>query len=81
MVFGSGVSHAGYSYTTLDVPGAFKTVVRGMSGNNIVGWYDNGDNICHGFVATATPVPLPGAILLFAPSLAGLIAVKRRIKK
>jgi hypothetical protein len=27
------------------------------------------------------PVPIPGAILLFAPGLAGLIAVRRRIKK
>jgi hypothetical protein len=27
------------------------------------------------------PVPIPGAILLFVPGLAGLIAVKRRIKK
>jgi hypothetical protein len=30
---------------------------------------------------TGTPVPIPGAILLLGPGLAGLVALKRRIKK
>jgi len=28
-----------------------------------------------------TPVPIPGAILLFAPGLVGLMAIRRRVKK
>jgi hypothetical protein len=30
---------------------------------------------------TANPVPLPGAFLLFAPGLAGLLAIRKRFRK
>jgi len=32
-------------------------------------------------VSDPPPVPLPGALLLFAPGLVGLAAVRRRFKK
>jgi len=33
------------------------------------------------FAVAANPVPIPGAILLFAPGLVGLTAIRRRFKK
>ena len=33
-----------------------------------------------GFVATYSPVPLPPALLLFAPGIAGLAAIRKRFK-
>jgi hypothetical protein len=33
-----------------------------------------------GFVATYSPVPLPPALLLFAPGVAGLAAIRKRLK-
>ena len=42
-------------------------------------WYDNGAE--HAFQLSSSPVPIPGALLLFGPGLLGLAAVRRRFKK
>jgi hypothetical protein len=40
-----------------------------------------GSVFCDNFIYTANPVPLPSALLLFAPGLAGLAALRRRFLK
>lgn len=58
VLFGTGYAMAG-TWTTLDYPGAVATVVHGINGNNIVGWYSDGSrniprNNIHGFVYDGT---------------------------
>lgn len=47
-------AQAGYSYVTLDVPGADSTVATGISGNNIVGYYNYPDGRRGSFLYNGT---------------------------
>lgn len=66
------------TYTSLQVPGSTWTEAWGIDGNNIVGWYRAG-GVDYGFLATPTPVPT--SLLLLAPGLVALAAVRRRVRK
>ena len=53
-------------YTTLDVPGARRTAISGISGNNIVGGYQDINFVYHGFLASpATRTLSLGGTLAF----------------
>jgi hypothetical protein len=76
-----GFLYDGTSWTTLDEPlaqqnGSFGTIVTGISGSSIVGWYDDASNTVHGFKATI--VPEPGAWLLALIGCSCLLAVRKR---
>ncbi len=76
-----GFIYNGTNYTTINVPGATFTEVSGIDGSTIVGsayYGPNGNGVYEGFVAAPEPVPVPGAILLFVPGMAGLVALKRK---
>jgi hypothetical protein len=47
------------------------------------GWQGSSDEswAIENLQVTANPVPLPGAFLLFAPGLAGLLAIRKRFRK
>lgn len=47
------------------------------------GWQGGSDEswAIENLQVTANPVPLPGAVLFFAPGLAGLLAMRRRLRK
>lgn len=47
------------------------------------GWQGGSDEswAIENLQVTANPVPLPGAVLFFAPGLAGLLAIRRRLRK
>jgi len=52
---GHGFLYSGGSYSTIDVPGAIAgaaTSAQAISGNNIVGWYDDTNGNTYGFNAT-----------------------------
>jgi hypothetical protein len=55
VLFGSGYARAGI-WTTLDAPGAFggATEVFGISGNNLVGKYEDDHGFFHGFIYNGT---------------------------
>jgi len=40
----------GVTYTTLDPSGSTGTQATGISGNNVVGWYVDGNSVDHGFI-------------------------------
>jgi len=45
-------------------------------------WNDwNGSNCVYGVIETAPAVPLPSALLLFAPGLAGLVALRKKFSR
>lgn len=72
-------------YTSFDIPGADSgtTVLYGINdAGTIVGSYIylNSNDVGEEFGFLATPTPIPGAILLFAPGLVGLAAIRRRFK-
>jgi hypothetical protein len=83
-----GGGHWGGSTTSLSQVG---NKLYGKEGNGIIqftgtyssiSWTVPNAEYYHMFtVGAPSTVPLPGAVLLFAPGLAGLIAVKRRFKK
>jgi hypothetical protein len=59
----NGFLYNGSSFTTIDVPTATSTDIRGISGSNIVGDYSNGSN--HGFIyngSTFTTLDDPVAV-------------------
>jgi len=49
-----GFLYDGAAYSTLDVPGAKHTFVRGVSGTDIVGYFTDSKNRTHGFVYDGT---------------------------
>ena len=55
MLFSTGYARAG-TWTTLDAPGAFgeATEVFGISGNNLVGKYEDAHGFFHGFIYNGT---------------------------
>ena len=56
--------NAAYSFSAIDIPGAFETYAYGISGKNIVGYYSNADGI-HGFLYDGTShrdIDVPGAL-------------------
>ena len=69
-------AQAQYNYTSLSVPGASATYALGISGTNIVGYYDyvNGGN-CYGFLYNGssynTNLNVPGAAFTEAWSISG----------
>jgi probable HAF family extracellular repeat protein len=68
------------AYASLSYPGAVYTDASGINDEGqIVGWYQ--DTIGHTIGFLATPTPIPGAILLFAPGLVGLGAIRRRFRR
>jgi len=61
VLFGTGYARAG-TWTTLDYPGAYQTVARGISGDSIVGIYNDGSGSpSHGFIYE---IPEPATLLL-----------------
>jgi hypothetical protein len=69
-----GFVYNGSTFTTVDVPGSAGTLIYGIDGSNIVGFYNDSLGGTHGFLGT--PVPIPSALLLFAPGLAGLASFR-----
>jgi hypothetical protein len=66
LVAAPGVSRGGttYSYMTLDVPGATSTQAFGISGDVVVGSYEDSQGVTHGFSETGgayTTLDVPGA--------------------
>ena len=64
---------AQYAFTKLDVPGAVKTEAYGVSGNNVVGYFQNGGGI-HGFLyngSAFTTLNVPGAVQTYATGISG----------
>ena len=76
-----GFSLSNGVYTALNVPGASNTVAQGINNTGTIVGYDLTASGIQGFEAIPVPTPIPGAILLFAPGLAGLAAVRRRFGK
>jgi hypothetical protein len=70
-----GFFYNGSTYTTLSVPGAVDTDALSISGNNIVGYYENNSGE-YGFLAT--PVPEPSVLGLLAVGAAALL-IRRRV--
>ncbi len=50
ILLGIGPARAHSVYTTLNVPGAVLTYASGMSGNTIVGQYEDTNGVYHGFL-------------------------------
>ena len=70
-------------FTSSDLSGLTQALLAYIPPDSLMGTlYSNlsssGDLL---LAASSAPVPIPGAILLFAPGLVGLVAVRRRFKK
>jgi probable HAF family extracellular repeat protein len=59
----------GSAYTTVSVAGSSYTEAQGLNDQDqVVGWYDNGDSVLHGFVwsnGTSSTVDYPGATSVY----------------
>ncbi len=67
---GSSANAAKFSFTQIDVPGASRTVARGINdAGQIVGPFDNSTG-CHGFLYSGgsfTQIDMPGAFRTYRP--------------
>jgi hypothetical protein len=77
-VFGvqGGASPTSYTFTTIDYPGAFSTWVYDISGNNILGGYEDAMSNTHGFLysisnSTYTAINVPGAVVTRVSGISG----------
>lgn len=66
------------TYTNFTVPGSTYTYIYGVDTNGDLVGITRVSGEEEAFLAEVTPVPLPAGLLLFAPGLAGLVALKRR---
>lgn len=73
--YNQGFIYNGSSYTTLNVPGAGNTMAFGISGNNVVGYYDTGSGTTdRGFLFDGsgyTTLNVPGAEDTYAYGIDG----------
>jgi len=67
---GTGFYGNGEVHGVIELPGSFTSITFTDTSEN---W--------HGLTVGAAPVPIPGALLLFGPGLAGIAAIRRRFKK
>ncbi len=68
------------TYTTVDAPlGANGTSLNGISGNNIVGVYNDIDGIQNAF--EAIPTPEPSILALAALGVVGLLLFQRPLSR
>ena len=77
---GHGFLYNGSTYKILDVPGAAQTYATGISGSNIVGYYQDIGGNCHGFLyngSTYTILKMPGANRTWAYGISGTTIVGR----
>src|SRR5579871_6571692 len=69
-----GVGRVQADYLNFDVPGGSFTQVTGISGNNVVGTYNDGSSLTHGFLyngSTFTTLSVPGAINTIVNGVSG----------
>jgi uncharacterized membrane protein len=70
----NGFLHNGTTWTTLNYPGASETTAYGISGSNIVGYYEYEDGSRHGFLYDGTTwrtLDYPGAFNTYAYGISG----------
>jgi hypothetical protein len=65
-------------YTNFQVPNSTYTYIYGMDANGDLVGTTRVSGETYGFLATPTAVPVPAGILLLAPGLAGLAALRRK---
>jgi len=66
------------TYTTFNVPGSTYTYLYGINANGDLVGTTHLSGQTYAFLATPAPVPIPAGILLLAPGLAGLAALRRK---
>jgi hypothetical protein len=69
---------SGYTFTTLDFPGAVSTGLTGISGGTVVGSYSDQSGNFHGFI-TQVPEPASAMLIVVGISALGLLARRRHL--